>query len=381
MTNQPFGATEQRVSHKGHQDGPSKQQHAPDLQEVEPFDLNAPHDASTGKKKKAPATPETFLGKNKAPKDAPQSSSNSILTGDLADKSMLKSPEDHDIAPGKDEEAGRKSSIKEADDERPPNPMEAKAGEKAGLPLRNNRLSMVQRDANNQVDLPKVPKGQGEGPPVLYGKDIILDMGGYHKDHKSTDSSAKATEGPTSISADPTSPPTPAPLDPHAPPPNAKTIKDEHVEEFVNDLMASSSSAPRPGSDIASAMGGMSLDDTDSRPSSPTARRHFDRAKSEPPGADSRPSSPNGDRLQDSQMDLAWDWAGPAEEEGKRPLPHRAGSMPIEDPGLQTLRAKLTAIDDDPYTFMLQLDDRVHLFELSLCGSDDFASEAKANVS
>lgn len=396
LTNQPFGATEQVVSHVGHKAGPRKsdvQDDVPELQEVEPFDLNAPAEGKTPRKDKvkgrAAATPSSYLpkdspareDKNSASSNPPEASS-MILSGDLADKSMLKGPEEDDTA---GEDLKRTPSVKPADPESlPPNPLEARTGESTKLPIRNHRISNADRDDHNELDLPKVKKGDGDGPQVLYGKDIVLDMGGYHKDPKSMNVEPEAMDGPNSLSSEPAPE---ADLDTQAEPMNAMAIKDVHVEELVNDLMASVSAPPKRRRDLTSAMGAMSLDDSDNRPSSPSARRAFDRAKSEPLDQDSRPSSPNGDRIDNKQMDLAWDWAGPAEEEGHhRPEAHRGDSLPVDnehgqDPGLQTLRAQLTHVEDDPYTFMLQLDGRVHLFELSLCGTDGYAVDGKANVS
>lgn len=57
---------------------------------------------------------------------------------------------------------------------RTPNPMDAGPGESTELPERDRRLS------ETDESLPKVKPGDGEGPEVVYGKDLVLDMAGYH---------------------------------------------------------------------------------------------------------------------------------------------------------------------------------------------------------
>ena len=80
---------------------------------------------------------------------------------------------------------------KDAQTAMPRNPLTALPGEVAGLPHRDHKLSHFahQRaragasattdDADSQA-LPKVRPGEGEGPRIVYGKDVVLDMAGYH---------------------------------------------------------------------------------------------------------------------------------------------------------------------------------------------------------
>ncbi len=77
-----------------------------------------------------------------------------------------------------------------------PNPLAAQPGESTEMPERDRKLSEVGEQVNNPSSssittsntanqtsdeiLPKVKAGDGEGPTVIYAKDIVLDMGGYH---------------------------------------------------------------------------------------------------------------------------------------------------------------------------------------------------------
>jgi len=79
----------------------------------------------------------------------------------------------------------------------PPNPMAAQAGESTALPSRDGTLSSYSKELDASYDrrnaleglemLPKVEAGEGEGPDVLYGKHLVLDMAGYHSTRKATE--------------------------------------------------------------------------------------------------------------------------------------------------------------------------------------------------
>jgi phosphatidate phosphatase LPIN len=182
------------------------------------------------------------------------------------------------------------------------------------------------------------------------------------------------------------------------PPAGATTIEDEHVEELVNDLMASAS--PKTDKDeLSASIAALALEDK-MRPTTPSPKkgRAFERAQTEPPEEHttsmSRPLSPTGERIENpAEMDLAWDWSQlPKDKEDKEanadgspvverpPAPQRGESLPVALDGVvqATPLATLKPIDDDDFTYMLQCDNRVHMFELSLCGDEGYAPEGKA---
>ncbi|KAL1412504.1 lipin Ned1 [Vanrija albida] len=346
LTNQPFGSTEAVVDHHGHNDGP-------ELAEVEPLDLNE----FEGKKPKGDSS-----------------------DGKKANGDSLGAPTKHK----------RTGSNNPPVDQRPPNPLAAGPGEATDLPIRNSRLANIHSDEAD-VDLPRVSPGTHDGPDVVYGKDIILDAEGFHNQPDGK----KAADAVTKLAV-----------------PEVKQgseledgVKDKQVDILVTDLMAVSSGAdapgvrPRKGSEggerrsrrdsetLPSSIADLSLDapfSTFTRTRSPPApvRRNM-RAQTEPP-EDSRPSSPTlpGDAADPSQMDLAWDWGRPPADEdsgdAETPMPKRSQSLNVDSLSVQKPKAHIRCIVDDPQTFVLELDGRSHLFELSLCGVDDFAPDGHA---
>ncbi|CAK9780119.1 LNS2-domain-containing protein [Cutaneotrichosporon oleaginosum] len=377
LTQHPFGATEKRVSHEGHTDNPSN------LPDVEPFDLNAGNGGAEDNRAATPPAPELEEGKRK--------STDGNATGSRRSTDGFRSR--------------TSSEIKRAPT--PPNPLEAGPGEGTDLPLRNWQLKYATHKPDGSVDLPKVPKGKHDGPAVTYGKDIVLDASGYHatdkdivgrvrQDEPKPLSGSQYTESALPKS---TSTPTSPSMFPRPDPPaGASTIQDEHVEELVNDLMASA--APKTDKEeLSASLAALSLEEKlgPDMPS-PKKGRAFARAQTEPPEEHahsiSRPLSPPGERIENpAEMDLAWDWSQlPKDKEDKdgkvdgspvaeRPhAPQRGESLPVALDGVAQPKplATLKPIDDDNYTFMLQCDNRVHMFELSLCGHDGYAPEGKA---
>ncbi|BEI96787.1 hypothetical protein CcaverHIS631_0203760 [Cutaneotrichosporon cavernicola] len=379
-TQQPFGATEKLVSHEGHADSLST------LPDVEPLDLNAGAGAdATGTA--TPPEPDSL---------------------DISHASTSRRPSTEGGRPRRPSDAGRLDA--------PPNPLEAEPGEGTDLPIRNWHLKYATHKPDGSLELPKVPKGMHDGPEVMYGKDIVLDAAGYHAADKEIQSKAvqelRKVASKSQITASALPPSASTPTSPSMfprpdPPAGASTIQDEHVEELVNDLMASAT--PKTQSEeLSASIAALSLEDK-SRPSnvSPKKGPALDRAQTEPPeelaqSSISRPLSPTGGRLENqAEMDLAWDWSQlPKDKEGKedkdkehnvakvdgspvveRPqVPQRGDSLPVALDGVAQPKplATLRPLDDDNYTYMLQCDNRVHMFELSLCGNDDYAPEGKA---
>lgn len=332
LTLQPFGATEQQVSHEGHM---HESIHDVPLAEVDHLDLNAPHDPDDVKSQEG---------------------------GIAAPTAVLASPR------------RRMSGL---DKEEVPNPLEAGPGEDTSLPIRNFRLKALHRDSGD-VELPKVKRGEHDGPTVQYSDGIVLDAAGYHKKYDNDE--------PTREPASPIA---------SAFPPRPKSpvgVKNAEVQGFINDLMGSEDhglASPQAGPNddgLPSSMAALSLEGGGSsraRTPSPVATfRRGDRMTSEPPEL-SRPVSPNGgtDGNVDTSMDLAWDWGKIQEEGDHTRQPHRAESLPVGDhTGVHEhrSRAELKEVEYGPYEFLLELDGREHVFELSLCGDDKFAPDGEA---
>lgn len=375
-TQQPFGATEKVVSHEGHADNLSS------LPDVEPLDLNA----GAGTDGDGAVTLHT--------PDSQASSRRASMSG------------------------RRRRSSEVNRSEAPPNPLEAEPGENTELPIRNWQLKYAMHNADGSLELPKVSKGMYDGPEVMYGKDIVMDGAGYHSSGSDVPSKAiqelrrVASKSQMMASALPPSASTPTSPSMFArpdPPAGATTIQDEHVEELVNDLMASVT--PQTDSDeLSASIAALSLEDK-SRPSNVSPKKaRYDRAQTEPPedmtDRISHPLSPPGERLENqAEMDLAWDWSqypkGKESKEGKedketedgedskadgspvdnhRQAPQRGESLPVALDNVAQPKplATLKPLDEDNYTFVLKCEGRVHTFELSLCGTDEYAPEGKA---
>lgn len=379
LTQQPFGATERQVSHKDHADTSSI--HLPD---VEPLDLNEVDTSAADDKTSKPAAPAT---------------PSSVLDSGKPRQSVEKARRASDVSRPRASTDSRPPGAKTP----PPNPLEAAPGDDTELPTRDWNLKFAPRGADG-VDLPKVPKGKHDGPEVKYGKDIVLDASGFHATDKDITGKVpnqdKKGGGPQSMSVPHSTPASPSMYPRPDPPKGSSTIEDENVEQLVNDLMASVTLQTKKD-DLQASMAALALEGEKPKPSTPSPQkvRGYDRAQTEPPeeNGESRPVSPTGERMDNSaQMDLAWDWsqlpkdkedapaAGshPLEDGATRRAPNRGESLPVALDGVvqHTPRATIAHVDDDPFTFMLQLDNNVHLFELSLCGHEGYAPEGKASA-
>lgn len=379
ITKQPFGATEQQVSHEGHVDTTSGTK----LEEVEPLDLNDSMELS---------------------RDSDRDSITSEMghtVGEL--NGAPRTPG------GTKKPRRRRNSSTVSKEEQPRNPLEARPGEDTTLPARDYRLNLMHSDYKDVV-LPKVSPGEHDGPDVMYGKDIVLDMDGFHgekdrpsrnksltnlraglasddKGHASDDDVAVVDDDDddTDVGVQPSEDPGPksdlrpsSPPMPNSPPwrPQPDSVTNEQVEELVDDLMASDAGA------LPASMAALSLEGERPRspplglgPESPT-RSRFDRGASEPPDVNAgRPSAPAAGATSNTHMDYAWDWGRipEGEEVSARAPPHRSESLPVGDSAGLVPRAKLEPVGDDPWKFALRLDGREHVFELSLCGIPGFA--------
>lgn len=282
-----------------------------------------------------------------------------------------------------------------------PNPIASAEGDGADLPTRDRKLSQL-----DDGELPSVLPGVGDGPEVLYGKGVVLDMAGYHSQSKDQ---ALTYDGSTS------------------PIPSGSTM----IATLTEDLNLSARillEKSRPPLPHHSASEPPLYDDDDSssdtgdadaksEPDLSTLSLRDDRssrATSEPPETPprlspvstlsrGRPNSPhlirtpNGTLFpsmlpQPAVMDLAWDWGGrPKVKQAARdgeigspplvPIPDRvrSESMPIK----QTRPAgRLQNVEENPFLFVLEMGEgRGHTFELSLCGSEGYSLKGEATVS
>ena len=200
LTQQPFGQTEHQVSHHEHAEETS------DLADVEPLDLDRP--ASPGST--SPLTPAKGPPIDKTSAAASPSSilntASSLLPSIpfLSSNPASKAGTPRDTSPERDTPPNEKQAEKQGKpvlsqtgaSENPENPLVAGPGESTDPLERNETLSTYKKtrevehivDPSKKTDeLPKVQPGEGEGPDVVYGKDVVLDVSGYHAAGKATE--------------------------------------------------------------------------------------------------------------------------------------------------------------------------------------------------
>jgi phosphatidate phosphatase LPIN len=229
----------------------------------------------------------------------------------------------------------------------PPNPMEAGPGESTDLPPRDYKL----QDAD---DLPKVEPGEANGPDVIYGKDIVLDMSGFH--NESQDVSEPQSQQSSMIDA--LTRDLLAAVNDISRPPLVHSPSDPILSDAPSDVESDSASAFELGS------------------------RGFDRGHSEPPPDFERAPrrigtvGPLSGANSTAVMDYAWDW-------GKVPRPS-AHPDDVDEYALSegldlAAGAKLGHIDS--YLFTLTASSgRTYAFELGLCGTREFAKNGQTKV-
>lgn len=126
-----------------------------------------------------------------------------------------------------------------------PNPMVAQPGESTDFPGRDETISSYSRAQGTIHDeafspdrsdkLPKVKAGEGEGPNVIYGKDVVLDMAGYHSADRDRDQSAAFDAGLDDKHIDVASTQT----EERGIPSDPQSIQNSLVEMFAHDLISS----------------------------------------------------------------------------------------------------------------------------------------------
>ncbi|WVR08717.1 hypothetical protein IAU60_005775 [Kwoniella sp. DSM 27419] len=323
VTQEPFGKTEKQQRHAD-----------PPLDEVDFLDLNA--DNNDGSQSTA------------ASSDQPSASSSS--------EALRRKPstsENNSGEPPNDEAKAKKES-EQVLSTTSRNPMEAQPGEGARRAPPDDKLTKREGRSGSEAEdmLPKVKHGEGRGPPVLYGGDVVIDMAGYHS----------GTPNPAS----------PPPEDP-----------DPAMEAFIHDLLEAGqpfddsrprlserltdpnlSSAPDPDDtpipspaselvsepDLAAALANVHL-------TPKSISRRFDRGHSEPPQDthSAEMSSPTR-AVHDT---LEWNKRGP----------HRSnsGPLPSAPSSPSASRTQLKNVEENPYDFVLDTADSSHRFQLALC--------------
>ncbi|WWC92427.1 uncharacterized protein L201_007384 [Kwoniella dendrophila CBS 6074] len=342
LTQEPFGETEKQVPH----DSP--------LAEVEFLDLNA---ASSDTLQKESNSSKRSSIVNSASSLLP---SIPFISSTPASRSGSPPREEKSDTPPNDEAKAKESGkpvISTTDKE--PNPIATENGESTDMPDRDHKLSshealVAGENASAAEDiLPKVKRGQGEGPAVLYGRDVVLDMAGYHS------GKGENPESPPSEDSDPQS------------------------ESFIQDLLAAvqppdGSRPALPPSRVTDSEIPVSDPDGDTPLPSPAPElasepdlpgilanvhitpqsisRRFDRGHSEPPQDynDNESRSPTR-----AAIDMQWDWSRKQALEMGR---SRSGTL-AEKGGII---GRLQNIEENPYMFVLDVHERSHRFELSL---------------
>ncbi|WWC72692.1 uncharacterized protein I206_106656 [Kwoniella pini CBS 10737] len=349
LTQEPFGETERQVPHES------------PLAEVDFLDLNAGSssipDANGVNSKRS-----SISSKRSSIVDTASSFLPSIplLSSRRGSKSGATHEEDPAEKPLNDEAKAKKSQepvVSTTNKE--PNPLVTDDGESTQLPEKNHRLSSHEAleagdSASTTEDLlPKVKPGQGEGPAVLYGKDVVLDMAGYH--------SGKGDN-----------PGSPSPED-----------SDPQTEAFIQDLLAAAqhpgTSRPAlPASRVTDSE--VPLNDLDDAPlpspapelasepdlpgalanvhiSPQSIPRRFDRGHSEPPQDHTEMSrSPTRAAM---EMQGAWN-------RRQAPDMNHTRSGTLREGDSSALIGRLKNVEENPYMFVLDVHERSHRFELSL---------------
>jgi phosphatidate phosphatase LPIN len=349
LTQQPFGETERLAEDD-------------DLKDVAFLDLNAPPaagtaHASTGGQRAQSAASSSVLG---------------IAASDIAPNPSLTDHGDSPSAnlqegPADSSEVRHKRNKSQPAPHRPLRDLGADTGEESSsLPASNHTPSRIPDDINNSRanGLPCVGTGEGAGPGVLEGNDVVLDMDGYH-----TEDRDRSTMGPSGKRG-------------------GAEVQYSVLDTFTRDLLAAVPSEKRPVMPLRATDPDFhppGSPESDSLALSPDLEdrdlRRFDRAKSEPPVDSPEPLSPNLDPTKTaSAMDYAWDWGRipDGSDVQKQLSPERRGTLPPIDLPSHGTATRLKNVEENPFLFVFDADGRTHTFELALC---DTASSTDLPVS
>jgi phosphatidate phosphatase LPIN len=212
LTQQPFGATEVQMEHSQHLDGTNAEagpsSRRTDGLDIDVLDLNEPipeaeeNDSPSKKGASSRASviaPSSLL--NTATSILPSMPSMPSIPFLSSSSNSRKGSKESSVSGEEPDKAmGAKLDMSKAEKKafvakNAPNPMTAQPGESTDLPEKDEKLSKLSEKDDVKTTggettssavqgpeskLPRVQKGEGDGPEVVYGKDIVLDMGGYH---------------------------------------------------------------------------------------------------------------------------------------------------------------------------------------------------------
>ena len=354
LTQQPFGETEKQVRRTAH-GGEETHPFEDELADVEPLDLDQPAESkganlgpsSRDTKDKndsitltAPSTPATSTASpssllNTATSLLPSIPFLSSSKPSSPSRSKEPSPERETKGSGPDfisekeaDKEGRPIVSRTSAPENPKNPLQARPGESPDRLERDTTLSSYKADADlNHImdpektiaELPKISAGEGEGPDVVYGKDVVLDMAGYHSAGKATEEHEEGEKGMTEEA-----------LKINAALKAAKVMEEnastspssraEWIEKFAQDLL---SCIPAHAFDVASS----------SRPPLPAARTQPDLPQLRGPGGQPMDMDHSDIANQEtaamhSEPDLSVTLDSLSLESTQEPSPSRKGTSP-----------------------------------------------------
>jgi phosphatidate phosphatase LPIN len=316
LTQQPFGQTERISDDQG-------------LRDVAFLDLNA-----------SPTVKHKLLSSTDLAKEDTTTTPSSSSSRAVGDSTKLPNERESD------EGRHRRNKSQPASRRDPPNPVVASDGENSTMPSVDHTITQFQPQATDKTStdgLPRIEPGDGEGPDVTYGQDVVLDMDGYHSSDPERPNAADRGGG---------------------------EIQHSILETFTRDLLAAVPEGRRPGltlratdPDFHLPASSDTLDlplDTDDR-----ELRRSDRAKSEPPTDSPEHLSPKLDPTKTaSAMDYAWDWGRIPESSGGPS--ERRGTLPPMDVSSGESSTRLKNVEENPYLFVFDAEGRTHTFELAL---------------
>ncbi|ODN96515.1 phosphatidate phosphatase LPIN [Cryptococcus wingfieldii CBS 7118] len=367
VTHEPFGSTEKQVPHEE------------PLGDVDFLDLNATPDTPSKATHSATASPlrrdnplrHNILGT--ASNILPQSMRSAPSTP-TKPQAPARQPSIDDNAPNDEAKAKEEDRPVVSNTDKEPNPIEAHAGDRPELPARDKKLSSYNAAysaSSAEKALPKVPAGQGEGPEVLYGKDVVLDMDGYHsaKDAETQQGEHDATVETfiqdliSSVQSTVESRPKPR---------KSLSLQTEAERPF-DDQDVSPALSPRqssPDLDLSTTLSGLSMDGKKTHFSNVASHNRLERGQSEPPQTfhtDDLSKSP--DTQAKDVVEREWDWSRPQPD-----TPDNGGEQ-------HNVTGSLKNVEENPFLFVLEVGKHTHSFELSLCegfGKDATEAEQEA---
>lgn len=325
LTQQPFGETEHLANDH-------------DIHDVAYLDLNAPPPAKCASSRAAPTQEQSTP------------SSYETATTALPLKVSTRDASINNVSLSGNEGRHRRNQSQPAHRRDLSNPEVASEGTRSSMPVVDHTLSSDLHPQTGDLTtdrLPQVEASEMREPDVVQGRDVILDMDGYHRENKRSNAEASGREDHHSV-----------------------------LETFTRDLLAAVPDEKRPVLPLRA------TDPDVPAPASPQSdildfpvdrqerdRRRFDRAKSEPPVESPEPLSPRLDPSKAaSAMDYAWDWGRiPDSSADGHIAPERRQTLPPTDNQSGETSTRLRNVEENPYLFIFDAEGRTHTFELALC--------------